>query len=110
MLASAWAFIVDEKIAPKLSLSNQTHMAHGVRGPGRFLDAGRLTAQGRQALTTLAPENFWVKLAIELAGAALRQVAADEHDDLARCSRRRGVPGFAGAARRRRCWPGRNSS
>ena len=45
------------------------------------------------ALTTLAPGNFWVKLVIEVAGRGVRQMAADEHDDLLGVPGRR-VPGL----------------
>src|SRR5260370_34235749 len=68
--ASTLAFIVGETISPKLSLSKNTHMATAVEVPGASSTQAALPPRV-PALTTVAPGNFWVKLAIELAGAAL---------------------------------------
>src|ERR1700738_4018820 len=67
-LARAVAFIVGETISPKLSLSNQAHME-------TLLDAVPSVTHAAlppraPTLTTCAPGNFCVKLAMDAAGSA----------------------------------------
>src|ERR1700730_4880803 len=67
---SALAFMVGETISPKLSLSNQTHMATESEVPGASSTQAALPPRA-PGPATVGPANFWVKRAIELAGAAL---------------------------------------
>ena len=90
--ASALAFMVGETISPKLSLSNQTHMATESEVPGASSTQAALPPRV-PALTTVAPGNFWSEAADRAGGRGVGQVAADEHDDLLGVPGG-GVPGF----------------
>ena len=67
-LARALAFIVGETTSPKLSLSNQAHMATLFDPVPSWTHAA--LPPSAPALTTLAPLNCWVKLVMEAAGSA----------------------------------------
>ena len=67
-MARALAFIVGETPSPKLSLSNQAHMATLFDPVPSWTHAA--LPPSPPAVTTLAPRNCWVKLVIEAAGSA----------------------------------------